>query len=155
MGMRSLESGQRGFVRTRAALLLNQTVLILLVIFAAALVFLMLSRYWTAAGVWEEVYTKEIVRVVNSAEPGDEIALDVHHATVIAQKNDVKNPKYIIRFDSARHEVVVALRLLGGTRFAYVNDVVITDVKIEEERGVNVLRFRVAGWQAAERGAAA
>ena len=126
-------------------LLVGTTVFVIVVVLFAVGMLAAVWKYSHGAAFWESFYAKEIARVVNSAEQGDEVVLDVHTATEIAQKNGVKGGalRSILRFDGARREIVVSLRATGATRFSYFNDVVIVEPRIEEERGRNVLKFRV------------
>lgn len=129
----------------KGELLVGTTVYVILMVLFAIGLLAAIWKYSHDAAYFESFYAKEIARVVNSAEHGDEIVLDVHRATEIAQKNGVEGAalRHVIRFDGARQEVVVGLRKTGETRFSYFNEVVIADAQIEEERGKNVLRFRV------------
>ena len=126
-------------------LLIATTLFVILVVLFGAGLLAALWKYSHDAAFFESFTVKEIARVVNSAEQGDEITLDLHRATEIAQKNgvDAGALRYIVRFDSGKQEIAVSLRQAGETRFSYFNDVVIADARIEEERGRNVLKFRV------------
>ena len=129
----------------RADLLTATSIFVILVVLFAIGALTAVWKYSHDAAFFESFYAKEIARVINNAEDGDEIVLDVHRATEIAQKNGVEKGalRYVATFDSARGEVVVSLRKSGATRFSYFNDVTIADVAIEEERGRNVLKLRV------------
>lgn len=83
--------------------------------------------YWVSAHVgsvalWEDLYAKEIARVLNEAQPGDELFLDVTPATKIAFDNGMRSDE-IFRFDNDRHTVSVHLKPHSGTTFSYFNAV--------------------------------
>ena len=118
---------------------------IILIVLFAAFLFVFIGQQRNGAGVWEDTYAKEIAQVINLAEAGDEIAIDVHYATEIAKKNRVGDLRSIVRFDNENNEVVVKLRPRGETRFSYFKDVEIVNYRIELGVPTNVLKFRVMG----------
>ena len=98
------------------------------------------------SGVWEEFYAKEIVKVINLAEPGDEITLDVHRGTVIAKENEVRSYSDMFRIDNANNEICVRLSSSRRTCYSYFNDVDVMDWKVElgvGKNGGNILSFKV------------
>lgn len=96
------------------------------------------------AALWEDVYAKEIVRVIERAQPKEEVTLDVHVLTelALAHGGDLKE---IVRFDNVLHTVSVSTRPGLGTTYGYFNDVQIIDDRVEVPgvKGKNVLRFVV------------
>ena len=98
---------------------------------------------------------KEIVRIIDTAEPGQEVYLDVTLATTIAFKNE-KGKSEIFNFDNEGNSVTVSLTRFGSTRFSYFNDVDIVDWRLEvPSRGagaeVNRLYFRIVEVQRDDR----
>jgi len=95
---------------------------------------------------WEDYYTKEIAKVIDLASPGDELVIDVQQASIVANKNGLKNLNNIIRFDGANNEVIVKLGENKETRFEYFNDVSIVNPRIElaDDGKSNVLKFGLA-----------
>jgi|TARA_Y100000310_G_C20686661_1_gene819435 hypothetical protein len=87
------------------------------------------TGYQDGAAVWEEFYAKEIVNIVNGAEPGTEIYLDITQLTKIALKNG-KSKNEIIRFNNLNNKIIVSLTQKSGTSFEYFNDVDIVDSEI-------------------------
>jgi hypothetical protein len=106
-------------------------------------IFMAIYYYRDNANTWEEIYAKEIARMINLAEPGDIIAIDIHKGSLVARKQGFNEYSSIISFDNPRREIVVKLRKLGETRFSYVNNVLIENVSIELGVPTNVLHFRV------------
>ncbi|MEM4259168.1 MAG: hypothetical protein QXS38_00175 [Candidatus Pacearchaeota archaeon] len=99
----------------------NIVYLIILIIFFAGMMTFVYSKM-NGAAVWEDYYAKEIVKVIDLSEPGDEITLDVHKATEIAQKNKVDFDK-IFSFDNLRNEVCVRLSAGRASCYYYFNNV--------------------------------
>ena len=98
------------------------------------------------SGVWSEYYAKEIVKVINLAEPGDEFVLDIHKGTVISSHNDVRSYSDMFRVDNANNEICVRLAYSSRTCYNYFNDVDIEDWKVDlgvGKDGGNVLSFKV------------
>lgn len=116
--------------------------IILLAFFSAGLM-LLIGMQQNGAGIWSKYYASEIVKVVNGAEPGDAINLNVHRATEIALKNKVMNDNEIFTFRGNTHEVCVKLSSGKKSCIYYFNDVLITDVKLERGVPGNVLSFNV------------
>lgn len=115
--------------------------LILLVLFFAGMVFFVFSQR-DGAAVWSDIYAKEIVKIINLGENGDEIELDVQQITGIAIKNEVNVDK-IFSFDNERKEVCVRLSTGRRSCYSYFNDVDVKDVKLELGVPVNILSFRI------------
>lgn len=94
---------------------------------------------------WEDYYAKKIAGVVNQLDIGEgetEVLIDMHHASKIARRNGIADPRYIINFDGKTNEVVVSLRKEGETRFTYFSDVIISGAEIELGE-LNKLGFKV------------
>jgi len=122
-------------------------VYIVLLVFFVFLFAIFLWQQMNGAGVWEDYYSKEITKVVNLAEPGDEITLDVHKATEIAIKNDVASFSEIFEFDNANNRICVKLSQARRSCYSYFNDVDIVGAEIELAQGenldTNLLKFKV------------
>lgn len=117
---------------------------VLAVLFLVGMVYFV-SGYKDKATIWEDFYAKEIVKVVDLAEPGDEVYLDVTKATKLAKKSG-KSFSEIFIFDNAVGKVTVSLRQNSGKSFNYFNNVTVFEPKIELNSGgaeVNRLHFFV------------
>jgi len=121
----------------------NVTYLILLVMFLAGMLYFVMG-YVDGVAVWEKYYAAELARVIDIAEPGDEIQIDVHTGTRIALKNGVAFSD-IFYFDNADNSVHIRLRPRGSTVYHYFSDVDVVEWEIEQgiETGVNVLKFKI------------
>lgn len=131
---------------------LNTIVYLVILVVFVAVFWVFVSMQKDGAARWEDYYVKEIVKVVNSAEIGDEIVLDVHDATVIAKSKGVEFGN-IFGFSDERREVCVKLAVGRQTCFPYFNDVVIVEPRIEYGKGepaVNTLHFRIEESKAGE-----
>lgn len=117
--------------------------LVLLAFFAGGL-FALIGMQEGGAAIWEQYYISQIVRVVNAAQPGDTIVLDMQKASEIAAKNDALNKETLIIFSSVEHEVCVKLSSsTKKTCMFYFNDVLVTDVHFAQGVPGNVLSFNV------------
>lgn len=121
----------------------DTVITIILVVVFAGFLFVFIGMQKNGAGFWEDVYAKEIAQIVNMAKPGDEISVDIHYASKIAQKNRVADLASIVKFDNEKKEVVIKLRPYGETRFSYIKEIEISDAKIEFGAPTNVLKFKV------------
>ena len=121
----------------------NVIFLILLIVFLG-LIFVFVSGQNENVGIAEQQYASEIARVINLAEPGDEIILDVHNATRLALEEGIEFNK-IFSFDNENNKVFVKLSSSGRTSFEFFNDVDVVDSEIEIglKDGVNKLKFRI------------
>lgn len=118
----------------------NIVYLVLVVLFFSGMLFFVLQQKNGAVS-WEGFYAQEIARVVNLAEPGDEILLDVHKGTVIALDNNVRSFSEMFNFDNEKNEICVKLSA-RKTCYNYFNNV---DVEREVKLGVpeNVLVLKI------------
>ena len=117
-------------------LLDNLIYLLLLVIFIFG-IFAIILQLENGAVVWEDYYAKEIVKVIDFSNAGDRACLDVHKATEIAKKNNVKSFSEIFIIDNPANEVCVKLSLGRKTCFNYWNDVDIVNIDLKFGLGEN------------------
>lgn len=120
----------------------NIIYIILLIIFFVGMMAFASSKVNSAA-IWEDFYAKEIAKVINMAEPGEEIVLDVQKATEIAKKNKV-GFESIFSFDDLNNEVCVQLSLGRASCYYYFNEVKIEGNRIALAEPVNRLHFLVS-----------
>ena len=73
--------------RGTGEILTNNLIYIILFLVFFMLMFYFVVGFQDGSSVWEEFYAKEIVKIVNEAEPGTEIYLDVTALTKIAFKH--------------------------------------------------------------------
>ena len=95
-----------------------------------------------ASAVWADYYAKEIVKVVDTSQPGEAITLDVHRATIIAKDHQIPYNQ-IFSFDNLHHAVCVQLSRGRATCYGYFTDVLLTEPTIELGVPINVLHFNV------------
>lgn len=135
--------------------LTNEVAYIILLVLAIALTFAVVYKYQNNAGTWQDYYSKEIVRMINSGQAGDEISLDVQKGTEIAKKNglDLQSGD-LFRFDSAKKEVCVSLSKGKPSCYFYFRDLTIVAEKQPIEFGVpgNVLHFKIVSPSSAIKG---
>lgn len=84
--------------------------------------FYFVNSYSNGGAFYEDFYAKEISRIINSAQPGMELKIDVTPLVVVASKN--KKPlNEIILIDNVNNKVIVSSKLNSGTSFSFFNDV--------------------------------
>jgi hypothetical protein len=115
----------------------NVIFLILLALYVVG-IGLHIAQQEDGAGVWENYYSKEIVKFVNFAEVGDEICLDVNEGVKIAINNEVSKSQ-IFSADNRKNEICVKLSQGRKSCFSYFNevDVVITEESLKLAGGIN------------------
>ena len=122
----------------------DNTIYLLIGIAFFAMTFYFVVSQGNGAGIWSRYYAKEVSKIINLAEPGDVIELDIHKATEIAQKNKITNFNGTFNFDNMKNELCLKLSSGRRTCYSYFNDVDIVDVKIEQGVPINILKFRIA-----------
>ena len=131
--------------RGTGEILTNNLIYIILFLVFFMLMFYFVVGFQDGSSVWEEFYAKEIVKIVNEAEPGTEIYLDVTALTKIAFKHG-KSRNEIITFNNLQNSVIVSLTSKSGTSFNFFNDVDIVEPSIKLISGgkeTNRLYFKV------------
>lgn len=126
--------------------LMSNVIYIILTVTAFALTFFIVRSHYNGASTWEEFYSKELTKVINLAESGDAVILDIHKATEIALDNEVPFNE-IFAFDNLEKEICVKLSKGRKTCYSYFNnvDVVNYEVKIAQpEKNVLVFEIREA-----------
>ena len=98
----------------------NIIFIILNLVFLSILVIFLFSKTGAAA-VLEEKYAKQIALILDSAEPGMTISLDMKNAIKIANKENIDINKIV----SVQNNIVtVKLREKGGYDYSFFNDIV-------------------------------
>lgn len=108
----------------------NLVFLLLAVIFLVGM-YLFVSSQKNGAAIWEEFYAKEISKVMNLAQPGDEIILDVHKGTEIANRNKIDLRKETFNFNNEKKEVCVKFNRGKKICYSYFNDVNVSSWRVE------------------------
>jgi hypothetical protein len=123
----------------------NVIFLIILIVFFGAMLYFALNQA-SGGAIWADFYSKEIVRQINFARPGDAISLDIQKATEIAQAKGQTTFSSIFEFNNAENEVCVSLSPNRKTCFSYFNQVDIINPKIKLGLGSpykNTLTFEI------------
>ena len=119
---------------------------LILIAFAAALIFAVIWQHTNNASNWQDYYAKELVRIIDSSKPGDNVSMDVQKGTEIAKTSglDLLNDK-LFDFNSMNHEVCVKLGKGSPTCYSYFNDVTILTSAQPIEFGMptNTLHFNL------------
>ena len=123
---------------------------ILLFLIFLAPIFIFVNSQRDGAALWEDFDAKEIVRMIDLAEPGTEAWIDVTESIKVSRKNKISD-KDAFKFNNVDNELVVRLRQQGATGFKFFNDVdivnwTIIDDKIMEdgkEKIISKLYFKI------------
>lgn len=119
----------------------NAVYLILTMVFFSAMLFYLYTQK-NGAAVWGDIYAKEIVKMINLAEPGDDIYLNVQKITSIAMRNEVPLDK-IFSFEGDKSRVCVRLSVSRKNCYNYFNNVKV-DASLELGVPDNLLNIKVS-----------
>ncbi|MEK6909048.1 MAG: hypothetical protein AABX23_03290 [Nanoarchaeota archaeon] len=111
----------------------NIVYLIILILFLFYM-FSIISSYSNGATYYEDFYSKEIVKIINKAEPGMEFKIDITPLANAASKNE-KLIKEIISIDNVNNKVTASARIGSGTSFDFFMDFDIIDWYVESPSG--------------------
>ena len=117
--------------------------LVLIVFFVGGFAVIIWSQM-NGASSWADYYAKETVKIINFAQPGDVITLDIHKATVVAQRNGVQNLNEVFTFDNTENEVCYKLSTARKTCYKFFNEVDIINKKMEFGVPINLLSIEIA-----------
>ncbi len=122
--------------------------LVIFVFFFAIMFWFVLSQS-NGSAFMEDFYAKEIVAMINNAVPGEKLAVDVTKLAGLAVKNG-KHVRDMIIVDNVNHKIIVSTRLNTGTSFAFFNDVIISNWRVELLSGnskTSQFTFEITGAQ--------
>ncbi|MEK6928475.1 MAG: hypothetical protein AABW65_00780 [Nanoarchaeota archaeon] len=123
-------------------ILLDNTVYVILLAIFVFGIFAFVYQLKNGAVIWEDYYAKEVSKVLNFAEKGDNIEIDVQKASEIAGKNRVELSEM---FSFKENDVCVKLSKIKKTCYVYFNDIKILSSKIKEGTPVNILSIQIGG----------
>lgn len=102
-------------------ILMENIVFILLVIIFVVIMYFAITRAGSQATLFEQVYAKQIALMINKAEPGIEIEMDIYDMNEIARKNRFSGNYVFI--NNENNKVNVKLVEGKGYDYYYFNDV--------------------------------
>jgi len=129
--------------RGNSETLWNNVIYLILLALVVAGLFVFINNQMNGGAVWEDYYAKEIVKMINLAQPGDKLTIDVQKATKIAKKNHVESFNDIFLFNEKDKEVCVRLSEERRTCYGYFNDVSIKNNELRLGRPGNSLYFEI------------
>lgn len=109
----------------RAEITMEEVVFVLLNLVFFSMLFLFVYNLSTGAFVLDKLYAKELALIVNSANPGTQIKLDVSDAYILAEENKIP-AESIFNFDDDH----VLIKLSDSRVFSYPY---FNDISIEKE----------------------
>lgn len=118
----------------RASIVMDNLIHIIIFAMFFSIMFWGISSYSNGSALLEDIYAKEIVRVINTAEPGMSFKIDISKIAAVANKNG-KNFADIVYIDNVQNEVRVSSRLNTGTAYKFFNEVDIVNFRVEAVSG--------------------
>lgn len=97
--------------------------IVLIIIFISGLIYAV-ARAGSQAPLYEQAYAKQIVLIINKAEPGMNIEIDLFDLYNLAEKN--KYDGQLINIDNNNNKINVKLTNGNGYNYYYFNDVKIS-----------------------------
>ena len=114
---------------------------LLLILFIVPLsIFIWLQM--NSAVFWSDFYAKELSRVVNLAQAGDEMSMNIQKLTEIAARGGVPNND-VFTFNNQEKEICVKLSKGRKTCYNYFNDVNVVEINALIGGEVNRLEFKI------------
>lgn len=126
----------------KAAMVVGESIAIIIVIlFLVGMIYFVLDKR-NGGGVIGDEYSKKIAGIIDVAEPGEVVQLDVHRLTKVAVAHRVELDK-IFTFDNTNN--IVCIQLSQGIKncYTYFNDVSVVGVELEEGVPGNQLTFKI------------
>ena len=96
-------------------ILMENTVFILLILVFVFAIGLSITRIGSNTALYEQIYAKEIVLLLNKAEPGMKVEMDLTRAFNLATKNKFQGQ--IVRIENNENKINV--RLVNGEGYDY------------------------------------
>ncbi len=100
-----------------------------LIIFTVVMI--SVTRMTNGEALWESFYAQQIAQVINSAEPGTNVTLDISPLVELAYKH-VKPINKILTIDNVANKVTVSATNDGSSSFYYFNDVDVVDIDVAQ-----------------------
>lgn len=118
----------------KASIVMDNIIHIIIFALFFAIMFWGISSYSNGSALLEDIYAKEIARVINAAEPGMSFKMDISKIAAVAYNNG-KKFEDIVNVDNVNNEIVVSSRLTTGTAYKFFNDVDIINFRVEAVSG--------------------
>ena len=120
----------------------NLVYIILFILFlVAGMAFI--YKYENNVYFWEQYYSYTISKVINSAEVGDRIELNVDKAVELSRKDGIARASGIFSFDNTRKEVIVSLQKGKKTFYPFLRNYNIDEIIVDDSIKGFVLKFKV------------
>lgn len=137
-----MRMNKRGEDEFGGSLLMEYVVyFILLGLFLTGAVFFV-YRQLNGAGMWSDIYAKELAIVLNGAEEGDRYVINVHKATRIALSNEIPFEQ-IFSFDAVNGKACVSLSKGSKSCYPYFNNLVVEEKQIKLAQPENMLVIKI------------
>lgn len=114
----------------RASIVMDNLIHIIIFALFFSIMFWGINSYSDGGFLLEDIYAKEISRVINTAEPGMSFKIDISKIASVAFENG-KNFADIVYIDNVNNEVRVSSRLSSGTAYKFFNDVDVVNFEVK------------------------
>jgi len=120
-------------MKKRAQILVSNLVFIILNLVFLTILILFIFKQGQGAVAFEQSYAKQIALIIDSAQPGMVIKLNMENAEKICEKNNL-DFKGVVKIN--KNIVLVKLSEKGGYEYSFFNDVKV--VPYPDEEGIYV-----------------
>ena len=121
-------------MKKRGAILIENGIFIVLNVIFISILVLFLWKQGSGAVLLEQTYAKQISLMIDSAQPGMEIKLNMQRAKNLAEDNKIDFSE-VVRI--TENIVIVKLSQKGGYEYSFFNDVKATAFPDEEDGEYN------------------
>ena len=123
---------------------IDNVVYIVLIVLFFILMFYYIDGQREGADLWADYYSKRITNLINLAETGAEIKINVQKISAIAKNNEIEKLSDMIEINNEDRKVCVKLSKGRASCSYFYNEVDVTDIKLNlAQPDVNIFSFRI------------
>jgi len=123
---------------------IDNVVYIVLIVLFFILMFYYIDGQREGADLWADYYSKRITNLINLAETGAEIKINVQKISAIAKNNEIEKLSDMIEINNEDRKVCVKLSKGRASCSYFYNEVDVTDIKLNlAQPDVNIFSFKI------------
>lgn len=123
---------------------IDNVVYIVLIVLFFILMFYYIDGQREGADLWADYYSKRITNLINIAEPGSEIKINVQKISSIAKDNEIAKLSDMIDVNNEDRRVCVKLSKGRASCSYFYNEVEVRDIKLAlAQPDVNIFSFKI------------
>ena len=123
---------------------IDNVVYIVLIVFFFIVMFYYIDGQREGADLWADYYSKRITNLINLAETGAEIKINVQKISAIAKNNEIEKLSDMIEINNEDRKVCVKLSKGRASCSYFYNEVDVTDIKLNlAQPDVNIFSFKI------------